>query len=185
MEDKMKNFWILILLLILAGCSPPTAKFIRDQRMDPVTYIDIAPMIEVEERLTKAFAEQVDWDLYDDEIITSSISAIKGEFEWLSRKAQIQGSLSYYDTVVANEKVDYFWSQARKELDEIVTNGEVDTDTSLIYYYVRRDIEKALLEWKMTVKTAEASIDAKIGQYDVEQIKKAFNMLKPFLATIL
>ena len=175
----------LILLLILPGCSPPTAKFIRDQEVAPVTYIDIAPMREVEDRLTKAFAEQVDWDTYDDELIVRGIATIKAEFEWLSQKAQANGSLSFYDVVVANEKVEYFWGKVRGELDEIVMNGEVDSDTSLIYYYVRRDIEKSLLKWKLSVKEAEANIDAKIGKYDVDQIKEAFDMLKPFLSTVL
>lgn len=181
----MKHLLWLILLLILPGCSPPTAQFIKEQQVAPITYIDIAPMREVEDRLTKAFAEQVDWDIYDDALLKTGISTIKAEFDWLSHEAQKTGSLSFYDVVVANKKVLYFWGLVRDELDEIVTNGEVDSDTSLIYYYVRRDIERALMEWKMSVDAAEADINAKIGKYDVDQIKKAFDMLKPFIATVL
>lgn len=182
----MKRLLLLtVLLFALSGCSPPTAQFIRDQEMAPVEYLDIGPTAEVEDRLTRAFAEQVDWDNYDAEVIVKGISTIKAEFEWLSVKAQSQGNLSFYDVTVANEKVEYFWVKVKNEVDQIVTNGEVDSDTSLIYYYVRRDIEKALMAWRQSVKAAEASIDAKIGKYDVDQIKQAFEMLQPFFATVL
>lgn len=185
----MKNFWLIILLLTLPGCgmfsSAPVGEFIAEQQMAPVDYFDIAPLQEIEDRLTKAFAEQVDWDEYDGKAITAALDAVKAEFSWLVYEAQTTGYLTYYDVLVSNKKVNHFWTIAEKGLDEIVTDGAVDSDTSLIYFYVRRDIRAKLSAWNNSVDQAGEAISDKIRRYDVDQIKAVYDSIKPLIATVL
>lgn len=182
--------WILVALLsfLLSSCSwvssPDVDEFIEQQEVDYYEYLDIAPLREVEDRLTSAFSEQVDWGEYDGTTLAQSINAIKSEFEWLNQKIIKGDRILYYDAVVANEKVNYFWGQARKILDDISLAGAVDSDTSLIYHFVRKDIQTRLVMWNSSLELAKADIDGKIKAYDAAQLKLFIDSVKPLVGKL-
>lgn len=179
---------LLLLLVLFTGCSmfssAPVDEYMEEQEIDYYSYMDIAPLREVEDRLTSAFADQVDWDNYDQKALVDAITAIKSEFEWLKLKVVKGDRIVYYEAKVANDKVNYFWGVARKVLDDISINGEVDEDTSLIYHFVRRDIQRSLISWTQSLERAKSDIDGKIKAYDAAQVKAFVESVEPLIGKL-
>ena len=165
--------------------SAPINEYMEQEQISMGSYSDLGVSNEMKSRLSVAFKTQVDWGEYDGRTAEMALGAMEAELLWLKRSVSETGSLNFYAANESRKKLQFWAAQLFGVLDKISMDGVVDTDTSLIYYFVRKSVYEKLQALTLSLNKAEANINSKASAYTVDQFKDLAENLIPFVSGVL
>lgn len=185
---KMINIGCVIVVLVLLGaCGAATVQeVVTKTRLEWVGDDALKPDPRAEAILVDAFRQSgVEWDAKQLENAIAARDAIRTQFGFLREKLTLDGTISYYTFKGSFEFIQYNYRTLEEILDDRVAAGALDEKAEVIYGYVRRDINAKLERQRIKIAEAEADINGKATEANIEQIRGVYDFLQPLISTVL